>query len=48
MLAVGLLYLLFEKSILADAEPSKDALSAPSVDVLSRTILGVQVGALRP
>jgi phosphatidylinositol glycan class N len=44
MFAVGVLYLLFEKSILADAEASRDELSEPRADGLSRLIIGVQVG----
>lgn len=44
MFAVGALYLLFEKSILADSESTKDDLASPSADLLSRSILGVQVG----
>ena len=43
MFAVGALYLVFEKSILVESKGSKDQLSAPSVDVLSRIILGSQV-----
>lgn len=43
MLAVGVVYLLFEKSILADAESSKDELSTSAADGLSRAIVGVQV-----
>ncbi|KAF2180535.1 GPI ethanolamine phosphate transferase 1 [Zopfia rhizophila CBS 207.26] len=46
MFAVGALYLLFEKSILVDAESSKDELSSPSADTLSRMILGSQVGLI--
>jgi GPI ethanolamine phosphate transferase 1 len=48
MFAVGVLYLLFEKSILVDAESSKDPLSSPSVDVVSRIILGCQVCSCSP
>jgi len=44
MAAVGVLYLLFEKSILADAQGSKDELSLPTLDHVSRIILGAQVG----
>ena len=44
MFAVGALYLLFEKSVLVDAEASNDELSSDSADGLSRMILGVQVG----
>jgi phosphatidylinositol glycan class N len=45
MFAVGALYLLFEKNILVDAEASKDAV-AHSVDTVSRTILGCQIGLI--
>lgn len=44
MFAVGVLYLLFEKSILYDAESSEDELSNPTVDHSTRVIIGVQVG----
>ncbi|KAF2019347.1 GPI ethanolamine phosphate transferase 1 [Aaosphaeria arxii CBS 175.79] len=44
MFAVGGLYLIFEKSILVDAESSKDELSSPAADGLSRIILGTQIG----
>lgn len=43
MFAVGAVYLLFEKSILVDAQSSKDELSSPKADGLSRIILGSQV-----
>jgi phosphatidylinositol glycan class N len=43
MFTVGVLYLLFEKSILVDSEHSKNALSSHSVDIVSRMILGGQV-----
>ncbi|KAF2002333.1 PigN-domain-containing protein [Amniculicola lignicola CBS 123094] len=46
MFVVGVIYLLFEKAILVDAESSKDELSSSSVDSLSRTILGTQVGLI--
>ena len=42
MVCVGLLYLLFEKSILASS--SNRGLASPTADGLSRSILGVQVG----
>ncbi|KAF2734555.1 PigN-domain-containing protein [Polyplosphaeria fusca] len=44
MLAVGILYLLFEKSILADAKASRDGLSSLGLDSAARVILGIQVG----
>ncbi|OCL10487.1 GPI ethanolamine phosphate transferase 1 [Glonium stellatum] len=44
MVAVGILYLLFEKSILANSGSTKDELASPSADGLSRTILGLQIG----
>jgi phosphatidylinositol glycan class N len=43
MFAVGVLYLLFEKSILMESASSEDGLSSPTTDGLSRIILGVQV-----
>jgi len=43
MVAVGVLYLLFEKSILADSDYTKDELASSSIDGLSRIILGLQV-----
>ena len=43
MFAVGLLYLLFEKSILAQSQASKGKLEPPVADTLSRAILGIQV-----
>ncbi|KAF2260733.1 PigN-domain-containing protein [Lojkania enalia] len=46
MFAVGALYLFFEKSILVDAESSKDQCSKPGLDGLSRIILGTQVGLI--
>ena len=41
---VGVLYLLFEKSILSD--PPSNTQSPPALDSLPRTILGVQVGLI--
>jgi phosphatidylinositol glycan class N len=41
MFTVGILYLLFERSILADP---KDEQSSPAADRFSRIIMGVQVG----
>ena len=43
MVAVGVLYLLFEKSILADSDSTEDELASSSTDGLSRIILGLQV-----
>lgn len=43
MFLVGVLYLLFEKSILVDSKSSRDELSSPAVDGVSRIILGTQV-----
>jgi len=43
MLGVGVLYLLFEKSILVQTKSAKGGLASPVPDTLSRTILGVQV-----
>ena len=43
MVVVGVLYLLFEKSILADSDSTEDELAASSTDGLSRIILGLQV-----
>ena len=41
---VGVLYLLFEKSILSD--PDSDRQSSPALQSLPRTILGIQVGLI--
>ncbi|ORY09517.1 GPI ethanolamine phosphate transferase 1 [Clohesyomyces aquaticus] len=46
MFAVGLAFLFFEKSILADAEWSQDDLASPTVDDISRVVLGTQVGLI--
>lgn len=43
MLAVGILYLLFEKSILADTETTTEDLASPGLDSSSRIIIGTQV-----
>ena len=43
MLAVGVLYLLYEKSIIVQTRHTEEELASASVDGLSRTILGVQV-----
>lgn len=45
MFAVGVLYLLFEKSILVDSESSNDQLSSSAADGLSRIIIGIQVSS---
>ena len=44
MACVGLLYLFFEKSILSSS--TSGGLASPSIDGLSRSILGVQVGLI--
>ncbi|KAL9090469.1 MAG: hypothetical protein Q9165_005230 [Trypethelium subeluteriae] len=44
MLAVGVLYLLYEKSIIIQTNPTEEELASASVDSLSRMILGGQVG----
>lgn len=44
ILTVGVLYILLEKSLLAQTAPSKDGLASNKVDGISRTIMGVQVG----
>lgn len=48
MFAVGVLYLLFEKSILAGAESADEELVTSGVDVTSRIIVGFQVRFLVP
>ncbi|KAI6876653.1 hypothetical protein KC338_g93 [Hortaea werneckii] len=47
ILTLGVLYIAFEKSLIASAAPSGSGLSAPKADGLSRSILGVQVGPSR-
>lgn len=42
MLSIGVLYLLFEESILS----SKTSAPSPSIDSLSRGILGIQMGLI--
>lgn len=42
MVAIGVLYLTFEKKILSKSELSGDS-SAPADDNLSRALIGVQV-----
>ena len=44
MALVGVLYLLFEKSILSD--PTSNRQSSPALESLPRTILGIQVGLI--
>ncbi|KAL8656440.1 MAG: hypothetical protein Q9210_000233 [Variospora velana] len=44
MASVGLLYLLFEKSILSASSSARSELSSPQADGLSRNILGAQIG----
>jgi len=44
MFLAGVLYLLFEKSIISQSKSGKGELAFTSVDSLSRKVLGVQVG----
>ncbi|KAI4166416.1 MAG: hypothetical protein LQ343_008072 [Gyalolechia ehrenbergii] len=46
MASVGLLYLLFEKSILSASSTATSELSSPRADGLSRNILGTQIGLI--
>lgn len=46
MLMVGVLYLLFEKSIISSSPSGSEGLASSTADGLSRTILGVQVGLI--
>ncbi|KAL8951079.1 MAG: hypothetical protein Q9222_002919 [Ikaeria aurantiellina] len=46
MASVGLLYLLFEKSILSSSSAAEGRLASPQADRLSRNILGVQIGLI--
>lgn len=46
MFTVGALYLIFEKSIIAQSTATKKGLAAEKADALSRTILGTQVGLI--
>ncbi|KAI4094661.1 MAG: hypothetical protein LQ344_002132 [Seirophora lacunosa] len=46
MASVGLLYLLFEKSILSASSSARSELSSPQADGLSRNILGAQIGLI--
>ena len=47
MLAVGVLYLLYEKSIIVQVKHTEEELASASVDNLSRIILGGQVGSAK-
>lgn len=44
MFLAGVLYLLFEKSIISQSKSGNGELAFTSVDSLSRKVLGVQVG----
>ncbi|KAL8935960.1 MAG: hypothetical protein Q9216_005176, partial [Gyalolechia sp. 2 TL-2023] len=46
MASVGLLYLLFEKSILSTSSKATSELSSTQVDGISRNILGAQIGLI--
>lgn len=46
MFTVGALYLVFEKSIIAQSTATKKDLASAKADTLSRTILGTQVGLI--
>ncbi|KAL8775282.1 MAG: hypothetical protein Q9209_000289 [Squamulea sp. 1 TL-2023] len=46
MASVGLLYLLFEKSILSTSSSVRGQLASPLTDGLSRNILGAQIGLI--
>ncbi|KAL8695661.1 MAG: hypothetical protein Q9224_003257, partial [Gallowayella concinna] len=46
MASVGLLYLLFEKSVLAASSSAEGHLASPRADRLSRAILGTQIGLI--
>jgi phosphatidylinositol glycan class N len=43
MFTVGILYLLFERSILADFRSTKDEQSSSATDGFSRIVMGIQV-----
>lgn len=47
MFAIGVLYVLFERSILVQSKSTKAALASSSFDRLSRTVLGVQVRPIK-
>lgn len=46
MFTIGALYIVFEKSIIAQSSATKKGLASPKADALSRTILGTQVGLI--
>lgn len=46
MLLVGVLYLLFEKSIVSSSPSSSKGLASPTTGGLPRIILGVQIGLI--
>lgn len=46
MACVGLLYLLFEKSIISASSSAQGQLSSPRADGLSKNILGAQIGLI--
>lgn len=46
MAFVGLLYLLFEKSILSASSSARGEFTPPRADGLSRNILGIQIGLI--
>lgn len=46
MASVGLLYLVFEKSIVSASSSARGQLASPSADGLSRNILGAQIGLI--
>ncbi|KAL9598605.1 MAG: hypothetical protein Q9179_003858 [Wetmoreana sp. 5 TL-2023] len=46
MASVGLLYLLFEKSVLSASSSARGELSSPRADGLSKNILGAQIGLI--
>jgi phosphatidylinositol glycan class N len=45
MFGVGVLYLLFEKSILVESNSTTDKLASPGLDSTSRVVLGGQVSS---
>lgn len=47
ILLIGVLYIVFEKSLLVKTAPSQEGFGAAHMDGLSRTILGVQVSFSR-
>lgn len=44
MLLVGLLYITYEKSIIAQAKPNGKGLASAGPDNISKVVLGVQIG----